>query len=143
MSRFANSEQYLATPIQAFLPDSVDWGDYTTRMMQQRGFDEVNDANADYQRELGKWNALQLSRRGQQIASGIRSQGNQALLEGAMSFGVGAAKSSDLFSGGGAGDFNVDDAKVMGMPTGQAEYMGGGGDVYWDTDMGQNEWTKY
>tara|TARA_Y100000401_G_scaffold72133_1_gene58183 strand:+ start:5498 stop:5929 length:432 start_codon:yes stop_codon:yes gene_type:complete len=143
MSRFANSEQYLATPIQAFLPDSVDWGNYTTRMMQQRGFDEVNDANADYQRELGEWKALQLSRRGQQIASGITAQGNQALFDGAMSFGVGAAGSAGLFGGGGAGDFSVGDAEVMGMPTGQAEYMGGGGTTEWTTDMGQNAWTKY
>ena len=60
----------------------------------------------------------------------------------AVSFG-GAAMDAGLFGGGGAGGFSVGDAEVMGMPTGQAEYIGGGGTTEWTTDMPINSWNKY
>ena len=146
MTRFASPETYLATPIQAFMPDSTDWGEYTTRLMQQKGMDEVNEQQGDLIRKQGDFQARQMTDRGQQIAAGIRQQGNQALIDGALSFGLGVASGgakAGWFGGGGAGGFSVGDAKVMGMPTGQAEYIGGGGTTEWTTDMGLNSWTKY
>ena len=41
---------------------------------------------------------------------------------------------------GGGGGFSSTDAQVMGMPSGQADYIGKGGFTYWDTDMGMNQW---
>jgi len=41
---------------------------------------------------------------------------------------------------GGGGGFNVADAEVMGMPSGQANYIGSGGTTEWTTDMANNAW---
>ena len=101
MTRFASPETYLATPIQAFMPDSTDWGEYTTRLMQQKGMDEVNEQQGDLIRKQGDFQARQMTDRGQQIAAGIRQQGNQALMDGVFSLGLGVAS-----GGAKAGWFN-------------------------------------
>jgi|TARA_B100000085_G_scaffold99964_1_gene90919 hypothetical protein len=59
------------------------------------------------------------------------------LLSGLTSLGTAAAKTG-MFGGG--VDFSSTDAQAMGMPSGQANYMSKGGNVYWDSDMGLNQW---
>ena len=79
--------------------------------------------------------------RGKAIEYQGRQQGRNALfgglLSGLTSLG-GAAIRTGMFGGG--GDFSSTDAQVMGMPSGQADYIGKGGFTYWDTDMGMNQW---
>ena len=80
--------------------------------------------------------------RGKAIRYQGRQQGRDAMFGGLLS-GLtsiaGGAISSGMFSGGG-GDFSSTDAQAMGMPSGQADYIGKGGFTYWDTDMGMNQW---
>ena len=70
---------------------------------------------------------------------------NAAMIGGALDFAgslgsFGAAGGFGNF--GGSGGFSVGDAEVMGMPTGQAEYIGSGGMTEWTTDMPINSWKK-
>ena len=112
------------------------------------------------QRLTGAIRDLSLAAEAAGAASGISAAGNaryqELVNQGASAYNSGVFtgqlldQGSQLLTsfipkpgaGGEVGDFSVSDAEVMGMPTGQAEYMGGGGDVYWDTDMGQNSWAK-
>jgi len=79
--------------------------------------------------------------RGKAIEYQGRMEGRNAmfggLLSGLTSLGTAAAKAG-MFGGG--GDFSSEDAQAMGMPSGQADYIGRGGTTYWDTDMGMNQW---
>ena len=56
-----------------------------------------------------------------------------------LASGISAAHGAGLFGGGG-GDFSATDAMTMGMPSGQADVISGGGFTYWDTDMPTNSW---
>ena len=81
--------------------------------------------------------------RGKAIEYQGRMQGQNALLGGLFG-GLGSIVDGYVagnFGGGdGGGDFSSEDAQAMGMPSGQADYIGRGGTTYWDTDMGMNQW---
>ena len=72
-----------------------------------------------------------------------KMQGRNAMFGGLLS-GLGSIASGFAAGNfGGGGGFSSGDAQVMGMPSGQADYIGGGGTTYWDTDMGMNQWRPY
>ena len=78
--------------------------------------------------------------RGKAIEYQGKMQGRNAMMSGLFS-GLGSIAGGFAAGNfGGGGDFSSAHAQVMGMPSGQANYMSKGGDVYWDSDMGLNQW---
>ena len=106
MTRFASPETYLATPIQAFMPDSPDYGALGVRMIQQDGMDEVNQEQSDLIRREGEFIARQIERQGAQIASRITDKANNGLFNAGLSLATsvaGAGMDAGWFGGGGGG----------------------------------------
>ena len=109
----------------------------------------------DFERELGLGStslrgkaAINAAKaRGRAIEYAGRQDRNAAIFGGAMS-ALGSLGSAGIRSGmfgggggGGVGDYSSVDAQVMGTPTLEADYMGTGKGLYWDTDMGENQYT--
>ena len=80
-------------------------------------------------------------------ASRNRSAARTNAILGSIGNVVGSGLSAGIkhgfnFGGGGGGDLSADDAVTMGMPSGQADAMSQGADIYWDTDMPTNSWLN-
>ena len=80
-------------------------------------------------------------------ASRNRSAARTNAILGSIGNVVGSGLSAGIkhgfnFGGGVGGDFSADDAVTMGMPSGQADAMSQGADIYWDTDMPTNSWLN-
>lgn len=115
MTRFASPETYLHTPIEAFLPESPDWAEYGTRLLQQQGMDEVNEAQADLIRKRGDANATRIREGGASTADGIESRSNSQLWGSILNAGVSVAGAG--FDAGWFG-FKADPIGSMGNPFG-------------------------
>ena len=76
-----------------------------------------------------------------QQAQNAKTFGNFADLAGGLG-AIGVTKGFGNLFGSGSG-FSSIDAQTMGMPTGQADFIAGGGTTEWTTDMPINSWQEY
>lgn len=92
MTRFASPEtysKYLATPIQAFMPNSTEWDNFGLRFLQQGA---LNDVNAEYAALIGAqgdFAAKQIESGFETAAGKIRDQANSNLTNSFINLGVG------------------------------------------------------
>ena len=91
MTRFASPETYLHTPIEAFLPESPDWADYGTRLLQQQGMNEVNEAQAELIRKSGDFAATRIREGGASAADNIQDRASSGLWGSALNLGLSVA----------------------------------------------------
>jgi len=132
-----------------FIPAAQGFG----RVASSLGLNTLGGApGRDFERELGLGStslrgkaAINAAKaRGRAIEYAGRQDRNAAIFGGAMS-ALGSLGSAGIQSGmfggggGGVGDYSSVDAQVMGTPTLEADYMGTGKGLYWDTDMGVNQ----
>ena len=130
-----------------FIPAAQGFG----RVASSLGLNTLGGApGRDFERKLGLGTtslrgkaAINAAKaRANAIAYAGRQDRNAAIFGGAMS-ALGSLGSagirSGMFGGGGVGDYSSVDAQVMGTPTLEADYMGTGKGLYWDTDMGVNQ----
>ena len=133
-----------------FIPAAQGFG----RVASSLGLNTLGGApGRDFERKLGLGTtslrgkaAINAAKaRANAIAYAGRQDRNAAIFGGAMS-ALGSLGSAGIRSGmfgggggGGVGDYSSVDAQVMGTPTLEADYMGTGKGLYWDTDMGVNQ----
>ena len=133
-----------------FIPAAQGFG----RVASSLGLNTLGGApGRDFERELGLGStslrgkaAINAAKaRGRAIEYAGRQDRNAAIFGGAMS-ALGSLGSAGIRSGmfgggggGGVGDYSSVDAQVMGTPTLEADYMGTGKGLYWDTDMAVNQ----